>query len=392
MSTSSGTCEVTPGRILGNERVTNAKLNDLGNPSVRVGIGAITERELAPDVLNSTTPAPGSVTESSIVDKAVSNSKLADMAATTLKGRRSSSGVPEDLTPLQATDSVLAMARANVSSATTTDLGAATSTYLTITGTTTITGLGTANAGIWRNVLFEGALTLTHNATSLIIPGAANITTAAGDVMDVVSEGSGNWRVLTYVRASGAPVKILDEDDMASDSASMVPSQQSVKAYINSVGGGGYVQVRDEKSSGTNGGALGSNSTWTKRTINTEVSDAGGLCTISSSVITLAAGTYRCRIIVPTNAGASASSGNYKTRLYNTSDSTTTLVGTNGRYAGSNFTLTSFIDGKFTILGSKNFEVQMWLSAAASDSSACGTAASTGEVEIYTVAEFWKVG
>ena len=29
---------------------------------------------------------------------------------------------------------------------------------------------------------FSGALTLTHNATSLILPGGASITTAAGDV------------------------------------------------------------------------------------------------------------------------------------------------------------------------------------------------------------------
>lgn len=91
----------------------------------------------------------------------------------------------------------------DIASATTTDIGAATGNYAQITGTTTITGLGTIAAGAWRNVTFTGILTLTHNATSLILPTGANITTAAGDTALFVSEGSGNWRCLFYYRASG---------------------------------------------------------------------------------------------------------------------------------------------------------------------------------------------
>jgi hypothetical protein len=95
---------------------------------------------------------------------------------------------------------------ADIASATTTDIGAATGNYVVITGTTTITGLGTATAGITRTVRFAGALTLTHNGTSLILPGAANIITAAGDVAEFVSEGSGNWRCLVYTRGTAQPV------------------------------------------------------------------------------------------------------------------------------------------------------------------------------------------
>ncbi|MFA7301861.1 MAG: hypothetical protein WC069_06145, partial [Candidatus Shapirobacteria bacterium] len=50
----------------------------------------------------------------------------------------------------------------------TTSIGAATGQFVDVTGTTTITSLGTATAGITRKVRFTGALTLTHNATSLI--------------------------------------------------------------------------------------------------------------------------------------------------------------------------------------------------------------------------------
>ena len=92
---------------------------------------------------------------------------------------------------------------ANIASATTTDLATATGNSLTVTGTTTITGLGTVTAGAVYNLTFSGVLTFTHNATSLILPGATNITTAVGDVAVVESLGSGNWKCLVFQRASG---------------------------------------------------------------------------------------------------------------------------------------------------------------------------------------------
>jgi hypothetical protein len=94
--------------------------------------------------------------------------------------------------------------REDVASATTTDIGAAASQYVRITGTTgPITSLGTAADGVERDALFGGALTLTHNATSLILPSGANIITAAGDTALFRSEGSGNWRCVRYERADG---------------------------------------------------------------------------------------------------------------------------------------------------------------------------------------------
>lgn len=86
------------------------------------------------------------------------------------------------------------------------DLGAATGDMVDITGTTTITALGTVAAGVVRKVRFTGALTLTYNATSLILPGAASITTAAGDTAEFISLGSGNWLCAQYTRASGVAI------------------------------------------------------------------------------------------------------------------------------------------------------------------------------------------
>jgi hypothetical protein len=93
-----------------------------------------------------------------------------------------------------------------VASASTVDLGAQTTSNLRITGTTTITSFGsTAPSGERVTLRFAAALTLTHNATSLILPGGASITAAAGDTAEAVSLGSGNWVVTEYQRAWATP-------------------------------------------------------------------------------------------------------------------------------------------------------------------------------------------
>lgn len=92
-----------------------------------------------------------------------------------------------------------------VASAATCDIGAAASQRVHITGTTTITSFGTS-VGRLRFVTFAAALTLTHNATSLILPTGANITTAAGDSGVFMSDGTGNWTCLAYLRKSGKGV------------------------------------------------------------------------------------------------------------------------------------------------------------------------------------------
>lgn len=77
--------------------------------------------------------------------------------------------------------------------------------YFFITGTTTITDIdfATDKSGRPAWVKFSGALTLTHNASTLILPTGANITTAAGDTACFVSEGSDAVRCVAYQRADG---------------------------------------------------------------------------------------------------------------------------------------------------------------------------------------------
>ncbi len=94
-----------------------------------------------------------------------------------------------------------------VASATTTDLCTAKNPVQAVSGTVTITSFGsTCGAGTQKFLNFTGILALTHNGTSLILPTAANITTVAGDTAIAVALGSGNWRVVSYQRASGVPL------------------------------------------------------------------------------------------------------------------------------------------------------------------------------------------
>lgn len=94
----------------------------------------------------------------------------------------------------------------DIASASTVNIGAENTCFLRVTGTTTITSFGTTYKGP-RYLRFAGALTLTHNASTLILPTGANITTAAGDYALVVPKATtgtaDGWAVAVYQKANG---------------------------------------------------------------------------------------------------------------------------------------------------------------------------------------------
>lgn len=108
--------------------------------------------------------------------------------------------------PLDTNDQAVNLSEGSaVASATTADIWATDGNTVHVTGTTTITSFGTApRAGAWRTVIFDGILTLTHGA-NLNLPGAANITTAAGDIAFVYADTTTQFDVV-YHKASGAAV------------------------------------------------------------------------------------------------------------------------------------------------------------------------------------------
>jgi len=82
--------------------------------------------------------------------------------------------------------------------------------YFDVTGTTSFTAF-TVAANRHFVLQFAGALTMTHHATNLDLPGEANITTAAGDIAEFFSTGANTVQCINYTRAEGAAVKIADE-------------------------------------------------------------------------------------------------------------------------------------------------------------------------------------
>ena len=74
--------------------------------------------------------------------------------------------------------------------------------YFDVTGTTSFAAM-TVAADRQFTLQFDGILTMTHHATNIDLPGAANITTAAGDVAVFQSTGANTVQCISYTKADG---------------------------------------------------------------------------------------------------------------------------------------------------------------------------------------------
>jgi len=179
------------------------------------------------------------------------------------------------------------------------------------------------------------------------------------------------------------------EDGVTQVVAGLVVSGQYYSIRYNSggffvlLGVGNYIKLVDSKATGVDGGTFTSGA-WRKRTVTEEV-DEGNNVSVSSSVIVLAPGTYRCMIHCP-----AVRAGLHQARLRNTTDGVTVLVGTSEQLGGTiDSSNRSFIVGTFTIATSKNLEIQHRCGTTRS-ADGFGRGNNFGENNIYTVAEFWK--
>ena len=187
-------------------------------------------------------PGGSTVTNGDTSDASDINTPLADIETDLNTDRPIVAGGTGASTAQGARSNLLFAKGSDIASASALTLGTD-GNYFDVTGTTTITSINTWNVGDIAILQFDGALTLTHHATNLILPGGANITTAAGDQAAFVEYASGTWRCLWYTDAGTVPAwpyTFIDEDDMSSDSATAVPSQQSTKAYVDSYAGTYY--------------------------------------------------------------------------------------------------------------------------------------------------------
>lgn len=94
----------------------------------------------------------------------------------------------------------------DIPSGSTVDLNAVAGNLVHITGASTISSFGVPlQAGITRNVIFDGINSIVYNASTLVVPGSTTFNTAAGDFALIAADSTSKWIILDYRRKATAP-------------------------------------------------------------------------------------------------------------------------------------------------------------------------------------------
>lgn len=218
---------------------------------------------------------------------------------------------------------------------------------------------------------------------------------AAGSGADVLNvSGQGNKSLKQY-DSSGAKVAAVfaanQLTDVEYDGVDMIIidqlptapgiSQQAADArYI----GIGYMLVRDERSSGTTGGASAvGNQT---RVLNTVVANTISGASLTSNRIILPAGTYRIRARAP-----AIGVNNTQTFLYNVTDAAVITRGSSENGTANNvsdpMTVNSFVDARVTLAAAKEIELRQYCNEV--HANGLGAPVSQG-AEVYSTVEIIK--
>jgi hypothetical protein len=104
--------------------------------------------------------------------------------------------------------------------------------YFDVTGTTGFAAM-TVAANRHFFLQFDAALTMTHHATNLDLPGEANITTVAGDVAEFFSTGSNTVQCVNYIKADGTAVVASVVDDTTPQLGGALDGQDNIVSEIN---------------------------------------------------------------------------------------------------------------------------------------------------------------
>jgi hypothetical protein len=142
------------------------------------------------------------------------------------------------------------------------------------------------------------------------------------------------------------------------------------------------LHVRDEKGSSAHGGT--SATSYTKRDLNTSVTNEISGASLASDQITLPSGTYYINASAP-----GYSCERHTIKLRNTTDSTDTILGTS-EYSGGSASTNSKIIGRFTISAQKVFEIQHKTQTVYA-TLGLGVSKDMSETNIYTNVQIWKV-
>lgn len=132
---------------------------------------------------------------------------------------------------------ILGLKGTAIPSATTTDIGAADSDFIDVTGTTTIAsfGLSTTRNHLWIN--FTAALTITASA-NILTPDGNNLTTAANDTIEVIRVSGSIWKIVKVQKQGGltysqiAAVAIATAAEIRAGTASKLIDAATLKTVM----------------------------------------------------------------------------------------------------------------------------------------------------------------
>lgn len=239
---------------------------------------------------------------------------------------------------------------------------------------TTTTALGDSRvAGVWMGRTDNGAVGRVVTR-GLYVINMTGVTVAVGDRVEAGGTAkigrvapNGNLGRIVQDVGDGKPRAYIEVDRRTED----------------------YILIRDEKSTGTDGGTFTSGA-WQTRTLTTEVVDTGNLASLAANQITLQPGTYRVAWSTPGNDVRL-----HKSRLRNITAGTTTVVGTSedagnsGGSAPAERSTCSSGRGRFSITAATVFELQHQCNTTKA-TNGFGVATGMSEIEVYATIEFWR--
>jgi hypothetical protein len=232
-------------------------------------------------------------------------------------------------------------------------------------------------------IVFDSALTASDSIDFILV---------LGDVLSIgtPSDGTVSFAKVTSNLITGATAEtsiaggdsVLIYDDSAAALRKMTRTN-----FVSGLGGifeSQLFHVRDEKANNTAGGTFTSGAFQT-RTLNTSVTNEISGASLASNQITLPSGTY----YIYASAPASFCEG-HQSKLRNTTDSSDTIIGTQGYSISSGGSQRSFIVGRFTIASQKVFEIQHRCGTTATPEG-FGNNVNFGIIQVYTDVQIWKV-
>ena len=231
-----------------------------------------------------------------------------------------------------------------------------------------------------------------------VIDSDSNTEIRSGSETKVLSGGTERLNISSSgiaLESGGARAnKILNENDLASNSSTALATQSSIKKYIDDAIARipapkslkDVFHAQDRRRSRSNGGTFLSRGQ-RGRTLNTVITNNITGASLASNKITLPAGTYYCEGSAPAYGV-----GSHRTRLYDFNSSTELVLGIPVGVSSSsgNNTLSHF-SGLFTLSGTGLLEVQHFCQSSRSSIGFGFPQAPDASSEIFADIKIWKV-